>query len=61
MSFDDTAREPEQTFSLNRDPTGELEYPTKYDADHGPGGCGGLFLLSAGSTLYPASWHATQV
>ncbi|XP_009998886.1 PREDICTED: PITH domain-containing protein 1 [Chaetura pelagica] len=29
MSFDDTAREPEQTFSLNRDPTGELEYPTK--------------------------------
>ncbi|NWR78733.1 PITH1 protein, partial [Centropus unirufus] len=29
MSFDDTAREAEQTFSLNRDPTGELEYPTK--------------------------------
>ncbi|NXA03696.1 PITH1 protein, partial [Sapayoa aenigma] len=29
MSFDDTAREPEQTFSLNRDPLGELEYPTK--------------------------------
>ncbi|XP_009880546.1 PREDICTED: PITH domain-containing protein 1 [Charadrius vociferus] len=29
MSFDDAAREPEQTFSLNRDPTGELEYPTK--------------------------------
>ncbi|XP_010132553.1 PREDICTED: PITH domain-containing protein 1, partial [Buceros rhinoceros silvestris] len=29
MSFDDTAREPEQTFSLNRDPAGELEYPTK--------------------------------
>lgn len=33
MSFDDTAREPDQTFSLNRDLTGELEYPTKYDAD----------------------------
>lgn len=30
MSFDDTAREPEQTFGLNRDPAGELEYPTKY-------------------------------
>ncbi|XP_074903507.1 PITH domain-containing protein 1 isoform X2 [Buteo buteo] len=29
MSFDDTAREPDQTFSLNRDLTGELEYPTK--------------------------------
>ncbi|XP_074023746.1 elongin-A-like [Numenius arquata] len=43
MSFDDTAREPEQTFSLNRGPTGELEYPTKYDADPrawgGVGGC----------------------
>lgn len=33
MSFDDAAREPDQTFSLNRDPAGELEYPTKYDAD----------------------------
>lgn len=32
MSFDDTAREADQTFSLNRDLTGELEYPTKYDA-----------------------------
>ncbi|NWS52727.1 PITH1 protein, partial [Chunga burmeisteri] len=29
MSFDDAAREPDQTFSLNRDPIGELEYPTK--------------------------------
>ncbi|TRZ19051.1 hypothetical protein HGM15179_008080 [Zosterops borbonicus] len=29
MSFDDTAKEPEQTFSLSRDPLGELEYPTK--------------------------------
>lgn len=27
-------------FSLNRDPTGELEYPTKYDA--GPHAQGGL-------------------
>lgn len=30
MSFDDAGREPDQMFSLNRDPTGELEYPTKY-------------------------------
>lgn len=29
MSFDDTEREPDQTFSLNRDVTGELEYATK--------------------------------
>ncbi|XP_066494847.1 PITH domain-containing protein 1 [Tiliqua scincoides] len=29
MSFDDTAREPDQMFSLNRDIVGELEYPTK--------------------------------
>ncbi|KAH0631144.1 hypothetical protein JD844_005296 [Phrynosoma platyrhinos] len=29
MSFDNTAREPDQMFSLNRDITGELEYPTK--------------------------------
>ncbi|XP_035759917.1 PITH domain-containing protein 1, partial [Egretta garzetta] len=29
MSFDDAAREPDQMFSLNRDPTGELEYSTK--------------------------------
>ncbi|XP_060479898.1 PITH domain-containing protein 1 isoform X2 [Panthera onca] len=29
MSFDDTDREPDQTFSLNRDVTGELEYATK--------------------------------
>uniref|UniRef100_A0A9L0RER5 PITH domain containing 1 n=1 Tax=Equus caballus TaxID=9796 RepID=A0A9L0RER5_HORSE len=29
MSFDDTDREPDQTFSLNRDLTGELEYATK--------------------------------
>ncbi|KAB0348686.1 hypothetical protein FD754_013543 [Muntiacus muntjak] len=28
-SFDDTDREPDQTFSLNRDLTGELEYATK--------------------------------
>lgn len=30
MSFDDTAREPDQIFSLNHDVLGELEYPTKY-------------------------------
>uniref|UniRef100_A0A8C5T4B8 PITH domain containing 1 n=1 Tax=Malurus cyaneus samueli TaxID=2593467 RepID=A0A8C5T4B8_9PASS len=35
MSFDDTAREAEQTFSLSRDPLGELEYPTKYGTDPG--------------------------
>lgn len=29
MSFDDTSREPEQAFRLNRDPLAELEYPTK--------------------------------
>uniref|UniRef100_A0A3Q3JL20 PITH domain-containing protein 1 n=1 Tax=Monopterus albus TaxID=43700 RepID=A0A3Q3JL20_MONAL len=29
MSFDDTGREPEQAFRLNRDPVAELEYPTK--------------------------------
>lgn len=29
MSFDDTDREPDQTFSLNRDTAGELEYATK--------------------------------
>ncbi|XP_063041353.1 PITH domain-containing protein 1 [Engraulis encrasicolus] len=29
MSFDDTRREPEQAFRLNRDPLAELEYPTK--------------------------------
>ncbi|XP_045142086.1 PITH domain-containing protein 1-like [Echinops telfairi] len=29
MSFGDTDREPDQTFSLNRDVTGELEYATK--------------------------------
>uniref|UniRef100_A0A3Q0QQ35 PITH domain-containing protein 1 n=1 Tax=Amphilophus citrinellus TaxID=61819 RepID=A0A3Q0QQ35_AMPCI len=29
MSFDDTGREPEQAFRLNRDPGAELEYPTK--------------------------------
>ncbi|TMS18688.1 Acyl-protein thioesterase 2 [Larimichthys crocea] len=28
MSFDDTGREPEQAFRLNRDPLAELEYPT---------------------------------
>lgn len=35
MSFDDTAKEPEQTFSLSRDPLGELEYPTKYVTEPG--------------------------
>ncbi|PWS21562.1 hypothetical protein DKP78_22935, partial [Enterococcus faecium] len=29
MSFDDTGREPEQAFRLNRDPLAELENPTK--------------------------------
>lgn len=29
MSFDDTGKEPEQAFRLNRDPRAELEYPTK--------------------------------
>ncbi|KAF7661694.1 hypothetical protein LDENG_00255780 [Lucifuga dentata] len=29
MSFDDTRREPDQAFRLNRDPLAELEYPTK--------------------------------
>ncbi|KAJ8273068.1 hypothetical protein GJAV_G00097000 [Gymnothorax javanicus] len=29
MSFDDTGREPDQAFRLNRDPSAELEYPTK--------------------------------
>ncbi|XP_065146985.1 PITH domain-containing protein 1 isoform X1 [Paramisgurnus dabryanus] len=29
MSFDDTSREPDQAFRLNRDPLAELEYPTK--------------------------------
>ncbi|XP_005988806.1 PITH domain-containing protein 1 [Latimeria chalumnae] len=29
MSFDDAAREPDQVFKLNKDPTGELEYPIK--------------------------------
>lgn len=42
MSFDDTAKEPEQTFSLSRDPSGELEYPTKYETDPGRGGCSSL-------------------
>lgn len=31
MSFDDTGREPEQAFRLNRDPRAELEYPTKWE------------------------------
>lgn len=31
MSFDDTGREPEQAFRLNRDPQAELEYPTKWE------------------------------
>lgn len=30
MSFDDTGREPEQAFRINRDPLAELEYPTKW-------------------------------
>ncbi|XP_078536934.1 PITH domain-containing protein 1 [Lissotriton helveticus] len=29
MSFDETVREADQEFSLNKDVTGELEYPTK--------------------------------
>lgn len=29
MSFDDTGREPEQAFRLNKDPVASLEYPTK--------------------------------
>ncbi|XP_069051536.1 PITH domain-containing protein 1 isoform X1 [Lepisosteus oculatus] len=29
MSFDDTGREPDQAFRLNRDTKGDLEYPTK--------------------------------
>ncbi|XP_054026661.1 PITH domain-containing protein 1 isoform X2 [Dryobates pubescens] len=36
MSFDDTGREPDQMFSLNRDPAGELEYPTKLTAMKSP-------------------------
>lgn len=31
MSFDDTGREPEQAFRLNRDPQAQLEYPTKWE------------------------------
>ena len=31
MSFDDTGREPEQAFRLNKDPLAELEYPTKWE------------------------------
>lgn len=30
MSFDDTGKEPEQAFRLNRDPNAQLEYPTKW-------------------------------
>lgn len=50
MSFDDTAKEPEQTFSLSRDPLGELEYPTKYETEPGlwgllPPGTGALARL----------------
>lgn len=33
MSFDDTGREPEQAFRLNRDPLAELEYPTKWEQE----------------------------
>lgn len=29
MSFDETGKEPEQAFRLNKDPRAELEYPTK--------------------------------
>lgn len=47
MSFDDTAKEPEQTFSLSRDPLGELEYPTKYETDPGVWG----LLLPATAAL----------
>lgn len=46
MSFDDTAKEPEQTFSLSRDPSGELEYPTKYETDPG---ARGLLLPGTGA------------
>lgn len=46
MSFDDAGREPDQTFTLNRDPRGELEYPTKYGV-----GTRGLRLPSAGAEL----------
>lgn len=54
MSFDDTAREPDQMFSLNHDIMGELEYPTKYvgvcSAFFFFGGCGkcGLPLKDTG-------------
>lgn len=34
MSFDDTGREPEQAFRLNRDPLAQLEYPTKWEHKH---------------------------
>lgn len=37
----DTARELEQMFSLNQDPMGELEYPTKYHVDPGAWGLWG--------------------
>ncbi|KAB0383872.1 hypothetical protein FD755_005789 [Muntiacus reevesi] len=45
MSFDDTDREPDQTFSLNRDLTGELEYATK---------------ISRFSNLYHLSIHISK-
>lgn len=48
MSFDDAGREPDQMFSLNRDPRGELEYPTKYGV-----GTRGLRLPSTGAELHP--------
>ncbi len=31
MTFDDCRTEAQQEFELQRDPTGCLEYPTKYD------------------------------
>jgi hypothetical protein len=34
MTFDDTHTEAVQEFELHRDPTGLLEYPTKYGGGH---------------------------
>lgn len=56
MSFDDTAKEPEQTFSLSRDPLGELEYPTKYEPNPGPWG----LLLPATGALHTFGAGAAQ-
>ncbi|GAB5574680.1 PITH domain-containing protein 1 isoform X1 [Prionailurus iriomotensis] len=48
MSFDDTDREPDQTFSLNRDLTGELEYATK------------ICRISRFSNVYHLSIHISK-